>query len=70
MDEAGAVLIRHVTEPIGADTDGEWAIRWLLVLMALCCDPPAKALPAAARNGPRSDVALPKIMDNVVQVVD
>src|SRR5262249_23037165 len=27
-----AAPIRHV-EPIGADADGEWAIRWLLALM-------------------------------------
>jgi hypothetical protein len=52
--EADATPIRHVTEPIGADTDREWAIRWLLALMVLSCDQPAKAVAAAAsaRNGP------------------
>jgi hypothetical protein len=64
--EAGTALIRDVAQPFGADTDGEWAIRWLLVLMALCCDPPARDLTAAARNGRRSDVALSKIIDKVV----
>jgi hypothetical protein len=28
----------HVTEPIGAETDSEWAIRWVLALMMLCSD--------------------------------
>jgi hypothetical protein len=39
-------------EPIGADADSGWAIRWLLALMVLCCDPPAKASTTAesARN--------------------
>jgi hypothetical protein len=62
--EAEAVPIHHVAEPIGADTDSDWAIRWLLALMVLCCDPPAKALAAAAsaQNGPQSDAALPKII--------
>jgi hypothetical protein len=32
----------------GADTDSERAIRWLIVLMVLCCDPLAIALTAAA----------------------
>ena len=34
--------------PIGADTDSERAIRWLIALMVLCCDPLAIALTAAA----------------------
>jgi hypothetical protein len=33
--EAEAAPIGHVAEPIGTDTDGEWAIRWLLALMVL-----------------------------------
>jgi hypothetical protein len=37
-----------VAELIGADTDSERAIRWLIALMALCCDPLAIALTAAA----------------------
>jgi hypothetical protein len=70
--ETEATSIRHATQPIGADTDGEWAIRWLLALMMLCCDPPARALTAAAsaRNRPQSDAALPKIMGDVLQVAD
>jgi hypothetical protein len=69
--EAEATPIRHIAEPIGADPDSEWAIRWLLLMM-LCCDAPVKALTAAAsaRNRPLSDAALPKIMDDVVQVAD
>jgi hypothetical protein len=62
-----AAPIRYVADGIGADSDSEWTIRWLLALMVLCCDPPAIAPTAAARNGPQSDVALPKIMDDVVQ---
>jgi hypothetical protein len=38
--------------------------------MLLCCDPPAIAPTAAARNGPQNDVALRKIMDNVVRGAD
>jgi hypothetical protein len=70
--EAEAAPIRCVAKSIGADTDTEWAIRWLLALMVLCGDPPAKALTAAAsaRNQLQSDAALPKIMDDVLQVVD
>jgi hypothetical protein len=40
--------IRYVAELIGADTDSERAIRWLIALMVLCCDPLAIALTAAA----------------------
>jgi hypothetical protein len=70
--EAEAAPIRHVAEPIGAETDSEWAIRWFLALMMLCCDPPGKALTTAASapSGQQSDVALPKIMDDVLQVAD
>jgi hypothetical protein len=62
----------HAAQPIDADTDGEWAIRWFLALMMLCCDPPAKAptVAAAARNRAQSDAALPKIMDDVLQVAN
>jgi hypothetical protein len=42
------VPIRYVAEFIGADTDSERAIRWLIALMVLCCDPLAIALTAAA----------------------
>jgi hypothetical protein len=68
--EAEAAPIRYVAKGVDANTDSEWAIRWLLALMVLCCDPPAIAPTAAARIGPQSDVALPKIMDDVVRVVD
>jgi hypothetical protein len=67
--EVEAAPIRHVTELTRADTDGEWAIRWLLALMVLCCDTPAKPLTAAesARNRPQVDAALPKIIEDVLQ---
>jgi ribosomal protein L37E len=68
--EAEAVPTRGVAKGIGGDTDSEGAIRWLLALMLLCCDPPAIAPTAAARNGPEHDVALRKIMDNVVRGAD
>jgi hypothetical protein len=41
--EAEAAPVRDVV-----DTDSEWAIRWLLALMVLCCDPPAMAVTSAA----------------------
>jgi hypothetical protein len=40
--------IRYVAELLGADTDSERAIRWLILMMVLCCDPLAIALTAAA----------------------
>jgi hypothetical protein len=43
-----AAPIRYVAELIGADTDSERAIRWLIALMVLCCDPLAIALTASA----------------------
>jgi hypothetical protein len=49
--EAEAAPIRYVAELIGADTDSERAIRWLIALMVLCCDPLAIALTAAASAG-------------------
>jgi hypothetical protein len=48
--ETEAAPIRYVAEVIGADTDSERAIRWLIALMVLCCDPLAIALTAAARR--------------------
>jgi NAD(P)-dependent dehydrogenase (short-subunit alcohol dehydrogenase family) len=42
-----AAPIRYVAELIGADTDSEEAIRWLIALMVLCCDPLAIALTAS-----------------------
>ena len=44
----GVPPIRYVAELLGADTDSERAIRWLIGLMVLCCDPLAIVLTAAA----------------------
>jgi hypothetical protein len=46
--ETESAPIRYVAELVGADTDSERAIRWLIALMTLCCDPLAIALTAAA----------------------
>jgi hypothetical protein len=46
--EIEAAPIRYVAELVGADADSERAIRWLIALMVLCCDPLAIALTAAA----------------------
>ncbi len=46
--ETEAAPIRYVAELLGVDTDAEKAIRWLIALMVLCCDPLAIALTAAA----------------------
>ena len=46
--ETEAAPIRYVAEFVGADTDSERAIRWLIALMVLRCDPLAIALTAAA----------------------
>ncbi len=46
--ETEAAPIRYVAELLGTDTDSERAIRWLIALMVLCCDPLAIALTAAA----------------------
>jgi hypothetical protein len=46
--ETEAASIRYVAELVGADTESERAIRWLITLMVLCCDPFAIALTAAA----------------------
>jgi hypothetical protein len=72
LKTGSAIPICHVAEPIGADTDSESAIRWLLALMVLCCDPPDKAPTAAAsaRRRPQSDAAVPNIMGDVLQVAD
>jgi hypothetical protein len=55
QNEVEAAPVRH-GEPTGADTDGEWAVRWLLALMVLS---PAIALAAAesAQNRPQSSAA-------------
>jgi len=46
--ETEAAPIRYVAELLGVETDPEKAIRWLIALMVLCCDPLAIALTAAA----------------------
>jgi hypothetical protein len=42
-----AAPIRYVDELVGADTDAEQAIRWLIALMVLTCDPLAISITAA-----------------------
>jgi hypothetical protein len=51
--ETEAAPIRYVAELVGADTDSEKAIRWLVLMMVLCCDPLAIALTAAAAASAR-----------------
>jgi hypothetical protein len=46
--ETEAAPIRYVAELVGAGQDDVRAIRWLIALMVLCCDPLAIALTAAA----------------------
>jgi hypothetical protein len=46
-----AAPIHYVAKLVGADTDSERAIRWLILMMVLCCDPLAIALTAAASAG-------------------
>jgi hypothetical protein len=43
-----AAPIVYVAQMLGAGDDSERAIRWLIALMVLCCDPLAIALTAAA----------------------
>jgi len=49
--ETESAPIRYVAELVGANTDSERAIRWLTMLMVLCCDPLAISLTAAASAG-------------------
>jgi hypothetical protein len=42
--ETEATPIRYVAEMLGSGADSEQAIRWLILLMVLCCDPLAIAL--------------------------
>jgi hypothetical protein len=49
--ETETAPIRYVAELLGVDTDSERAIRWLIALMVLCCDPLAITLTAAASAG-------------------
>jgi hypothetical protein len=46
--ESESMPIRYVAELLGVDTDAELAIRWLIALMVMCCDPLAIAITAAA----------------------
>jgi hypothetical protein len=46
--ETEAAPIRYVAGLIGAGIDSERAIRWLIALMVLCCDPLTAA--ASARR--------------------
>lgn len=46
--ETETTPIRYVAELLGVDTDAEKAIRWLIALIVLCCDPLAIALTTAA----------------------
>jgi hypothetical protein len=54
--ETEAAPIRYVAELVGADTDTERAIRSVVALMVLCCDPLAIALTAAASARRRTAV--------------
>jgi hypothetical protein len=46
--ETEAAPVRYVADLVGTNTDSGRAIRWLIALMVLCCDPLAIALTAAA----------------------
>jgi ribosomal protein L32 len=50
--ETEAAPIRYVADLVGAETNNEWALRWLLALIMLCFDPPARAHRAAASFEP------------------
>jgi hypothetical protein len=45
--QAETAAIRYVAELVSANTESEQAIRWLIALMVLCCDPLAIALTTA-----------------------
>jgi len=47
--ETEAAPIRYVAAAFGV-ADQETAVRWLIALMVLCCDPLAIALTAAAAS--------------------
>jgi hypothetical protein len=51
--ETEAAPIRYVAELVGADTDSEKAIRWLIALMVFCCDPLAIVLTASTASARR-----------------
>jgi hypothetical protein len=45
--ESEAMPLRYAAEALGFSGDSEKAIRWLIALMVLCCDPLAITLTAA-----------------------
>jgi hypothetical protein len=47
--EAAAGPVQYLAVMIG--TDAETAVRWLILLMVLCCDPAAIALTVAVAGG-------------------
>ncbi len=51
--ETESAPIRYVAELLGTDTDSERAIRWLIALIVMCCDPLAIALTAGAASARR-----------------
>ena len=50
--ETESAPIRYVAELLGADTDSERAIRWLIALMMLTCDPLAICVDSERGIGP------------------
>ena len=46
--ESEAAPIVYVAEMLGVGGDSDRAIRWLILMMVICCDPLAIALTAAA----------------------
>jgi hypothetical protein len=49
--EAAAWPVQYLAVIVG--TDAETAVRWLILLMVLCCDPSAIALTIAVAGGRR-----------------
>jgi len=49
--EAAAGPLKYLAVMVG--TDAETAVRWLILLMVLCCDPAAIALTIAAAGARR-----------------
>jgi hypothetical protein len=64
--ETEATPIRYVAELLGVDTNSEKAIRWLIALMVLCCDPLAIALTAMRTAPPIRRCALHALQGNEV----
>jgi len=50
--EAAMGPVQYLAVMIG--TDAETAVRWLILLMVLCCDPAAIALTIAVAGAPKS----------------